>query len=125
MTVPANTSLKLNLTHGSITVDGVHGEIDAETTHGDINLNNVSGTVVANTVHGSLRASMNQVDQSKPLSFTTLNGDIDVDAARGSEGQRKTARPARRDLERFRYETDRQFPLDAPLRQRQHADHDG
>ncbi len=78
MTVPTNTSLKLNLTHGSITVDGVHGEIDAETTHGDINLNDVSGTVVANTVHGSLRATMSQVDQSKPLSFTTLNGDIDV-----------------------------------------------
>ncbi len=78
MTVPTNTSLKLNLTHGSIDVDGVHGEIDAETTHGDISLNNVSGTVVANTVHGSLRASMSQVDQSRPLSFTTMNGEIDV-----------------------------------------------
>lgn len=78
MTVPVNMSLKLNVTHGGITVDGVRGEVDAESTHGDITLNNISGTVVANTLHGSLKVSMNQVDQSKPLSFTTMSGDIDV-----------------------------------------------
>lgn len=78
ITVPTNTSLKINCTHGSITADGIHGEIDAEDTHGDITLTNVSGTVVANTVHGSLKVSMNQVDPSKPLSFTTMNGDVDV-----------------------------------------------
>ncbi|SPE34690.1 conserved exported hypothetical protein [Candidatus Sulfopaludibacter sp. SbA3] len=78
ITVPANISLKLNDIHGGIKVDGVHGEIDAETTHGDITLTSVAGTVVANTVHGSLKVSMNQVDQSKPLAFTTMNGEIDV-----------------------------------------------
>jgi DUF4097 and DUF4098 domain-containing protein YvlB len=78
ITVPANISLKLHATHGGITVDGVHGEIDAESTHGDITLTNVAGTVVANTVHGSLKVTMSQVDQSKPLAFTTMNGEIDV-----------------------------------------------
>jgi DUF4097 and DUF4098 domain-containing protein YvlB len=78
LTIPVNTSLKLNATHGGITVDGIHGEIDAESTHGDITLTNVAGTVVANTVHGSLKVSMSQVDPSKPLAFTTMNGEIDV-----------------------------------------------
>jgi len=78
ITCPANMSLKLNATHGDIKVDGVRGEIDAESTHGDITLTNVSGTVVANTMHGSLKAVMNLVDQSKPLSFTTMSGEIDV-----------------------------------------------
>jgi DUF4097 and DUF4098 domain-containing protein YvlB len=78
VTVPANISLKLNVTHGDTKVDGVHGEVDAESTHGDVTLTNISGTVVANTVHGSLKVSMNQVDQSKPLAFTTLSGEIDV-----------------------------------------------
>ncbi|HWC95518.1 MAG TPA: DUF4097 family beta strand repeat-containing protein [Candidatus Sulfopaludibacter sp.] len=78
ITVPANISLKLNATHGDVKVDGVRGEIDAASTHGDITLTNVSGTVVANTMHGSLKVSMNQVDQSKPLSFTTMSGEIDV-----------------------------------------------
>ena len=78
ITVPVNTSLKINCTHGSITADGVRGEVDTEATHGDITLTNVSGTVVANTVHGSLKVTMNQVDQSKPLSFSTMSGDVDV-----------------------------------------------
>ncbi len=78
LTVPVNTSLKLNVTHGDTRVEGVHGEIDAESTHGDVSLTGVSGTVVANTIHGSLRVVMNQVDQSKPLSFTTMSGEIDV-----------------------------------------------
>jgi len=78
LTVPANISLKLNITHGDTRVDGVHGEIDAESTHGDITLSDVSGTVVANALHGSLKVTMNQVDQSKPLSFTTMMGEIDV-----------------------------------------------
>ncbi len=78
MTVPANISLKLNCTHGNINVEGIHGEIDAEDTHGDITLTNVSGTVVSNALHGNLKVSMNQVDQSKPLAFTTMNGEIDV-----------------------------------------------
>jgi len=78
ITCPSNMSLKLNATHGDIKVDGVRGEIDAESTHGDITLTNVAGTVVANTMHGSLKVVMNQVDQSKPLSFTTMSGEIDV-----------------------------------------------
>jgi putative adhesin len=78
VTVPTNTSLKVHTTHGDLTVTGVHGEIDAATTHGDIVLNNVGGTVLANTVHGLIKVSMDQVDQSKPLSFSTLSGSIDV-----------------------------------------------
>lgn len=78
ITVPANSSLKLHGLHGDIIVTGVRGEIDAASTHGDINLTSVSGTVLANTVHGSIRATMDQVDQGKPLSFSTLSGSIDV-----------------------------------------------
>lgn len=78
VTVPANTSVKAHTTHGEITITGVHGEIDAASVHGDLTLTNVAGTVLASTVHGSIRVSMDQVDQSKPLSFSTLSGNIDV-----------------------------------------------
>ena len=78
LTVPANTSLKVRSTHGDVKVTGVHGEIDAASVHGDIVLTDVSGTVLANTVHGSITAGMNQVDQTKPISFSTLSGNIDV-----------------------------------------------
>ncbi len=39
---------------------------------------NVSGTVVADTHNGSLRVTMDRVDASKPLAFTSYNGPIDV-----------------------------------------------
>ena len=78
LTVPANTSVRAHTTHGDVTVTGVHGEIDAGSVHGDITATNVSGTVLANTVHGVIKVSMDQVDQSKPLSFSTLSGAIDV-----------------------------------------------
>ena len=78
ISVPADTSLDLKSTHGSITADGVHGEVEATSTHGDINLSNISGTVVAGTTNGSIKVNMSRVDPGKPISFSTVNGSVDV-----------------------------------------------
>jgi DUF4097 and DUF4098 domain-containing protein YvlB len=78
LTVPVNVSLQLKSVSGSIRVDGVHGEVDASTTNASVEVMNVSGTVVADTTNGSIRASMDQVDQSKPISFSSVNGSIHV-----------------------------------------------
>src|SRR5580704_16200936 len=43
ITVPPDTSLKLESHNGSVDVEGVHGEIDAECHNGGIKLLNVSG----------------------------------------------------------------------------------
>jgi hypothetical protein len=78
LTVPVNTSLQLKSVSGSIRVDGVHGEVDASTTNARLELMNVSGTIVADTTNGSITASMDQVDQSRPISFSSVNGSINV-----------------------------------------------
>jgi hypothetical protein len=78
LTVPVNTSLNLKTIHGDIEVDGVHGETDVTTTHGHITLTGVSGTVVASSSMGRLKVAMDRLDPSKPISFSSLNGDIDV-----------------------------------------------
>jgi hypothetical protein len=78
ISVPADTSLQLSAVHGSVTVEGVHGDIDASTVHSNINLTNVSGNVIANSTHGNIRVNMDTVDPSKPLSFVTVHGDIEV-----------------------------------------------
>jgi hypothetical protein len=79
ITVPVNTSLKLRGTNGGhIEVDGVNGEIDVNNTNGSVSLTNVSGSVIAHSLNGSVKVSMNRVDAGKPLSFSTLNGSIDV-----------------------------------------------
>jgi len=78
LTVPVETSLSLKTTMGNINVEGVHGEIDVTSTSGNITLNNVAGTVVSSTTMGSQKVSMDRVDQSKPLAFSSVNGSIDV-----------------------------------------------
>jgi DUF4097 and DUF4098 domain-containing protein YvlB len=78
ISVPADTSLKLHTMHGEISVDGVHGEIEVNSLNGAVTLANVSGTVVAHSLNGAIKVSMDSVDSTKPISFSTMNGSIDV-----------------------------------------------
>jgi hypothetical protein len=78
ITVPTDTSLNLKSLNGSITVEGVHGEIAASSHNGPVTLTHVSGTVVANSFNGALKVAMDRVDPGRPMSFSTFNGPIDV-----------------------------------------------
>jgi DUF4097 and DUF4098 domain-containing protein YvlB len=78
ISVPADTSLKLHSLHGEIEVEGVNGEIDVDSLNGSVTLTNVSGNVLAHSLNGAIRATMDRVDATKPMSFSTLNGSIDV-----------------------------------------------
>ena len=78
ISVPADTSLTLHTMSGKIEVDGVKGEFDLNSMNGPITLNNISGSVLAHSMNGTIKASLDSVDQSKPLSFSTMNGAIDV-----------------------------------------------
>jgi hypothetical protein len=77
--VPVNTSVELRTVNGgSIDVSGINGDIDVENTNGAIQLTNVSGSIVAHTLNGLISATLDRVAQGKPMSFTSLNGKIDV-----------------------------------------------
>src|ERR1035441_8460453 len=78
ISVPPDTSLKLRNLNGAIEVEGVKGELDVSSNNGRITLTNVSGSVLANTLNGALTVTMESVDPNKPLSFSSLNGTIDV-----------------------------------------------
>lgn len=78
ITVPVNTSLKLHTLSGGIDVDGVHGEVEVHTSNGHLTLTNISGTVTADSQNGPIRVAMDSVDASKPLTFSTLNGVVDL-----------------------------------------------
>lgn len=79
ITVPYHSSLQVKtLTNGEIYVEQVDGEIDADALNGKITLKNVSGSVLAHALNGAIRVTMDHVDPSKPMSFSTLNGEIDV-----------------------------------------------
>ncbi len=77
--VPFSTSLDLSsMMGGEIEVDNVKGEIEVSNMNGTINLMSVSGTVLANSMNGSIEVTFTEVNPDKPMSFTTMNGDIDV-----------------------------------------------
>jgi len=78
ISVPADTSLHLRSTHGNVEADGVHGEVEATSTNGRVTLSNISGTVVAASTNGSVKVTMDRVDAGKPMSFSSVNGSIDV-----------------------------------------------
>ena len=78
VTVPVNSSMQLKSVRGPIHVEGVHGEVDASCTNGTIELLGISGTAVADTTNGAIHVSMDRVDASKPISFSSVNGHVDV-----------------------------------------------
>lgn len=77
--VPLKTSLKLNgMNTGSITVENVEGDIEVSHMNGAVTLTGVSGSAVAHSMNGAINAVLKRVDSSKSMSFSTMNGKIDV-----------------------------------------------
>jgi hypothetical protein len=77
--VPANCSLNIKtINDGTVVVEGIQGEIEANNLNGPVTLTNVAGTVIAHSLNGKVLVSMDRVESGKPMSFSTLNGDIDV-----------------------------------------------
>jgi hypothetical protein len=77
--VPFHTSLKLRcLNDGDIKVERVSGEVDADDLNGSVKLLNISGAVVAHSLNEDVVVTLDQVTPGKSMSFSTMNGDVDV-----------------------------------------------
>lgn len=77
--VPLKTSLNLSVVNfGNIRVDNVEGDLEIQNVNGGIELNNVSGSVTANSVNKDIRIVFDRVNPRKPMSFSSVNGDVDV-----------------------------------------------
>lgn len=77
--VPARTNLQLKTVNGGqIVVEGVEGDIEVTNVNGSITLTDVAGAVVAHATNGKVLAALRQVTSEKPMSFTSLNGNVDV-----------------------------------------------
>ena len=99
ITVPESnvSSIQLNDGNGSVSIDGVIGNIDAHTNNGSINADHITGQAVLSTGHGSVDVSDSQLSGTSSLTssdddihfngslnvngtykFTTGNGSVDV-----------------------------------------------
>ena len=76
---PFNTNLELSsMNNGMITVENITGEVEVSNMNGPIKLTGISGTVVADSMNGWVNVALKSVTPDKPMSFSTMNGDIDV-----------------------------------------------
>lgn len=77
--VPTRTMLKLKtINDGDIKVEQVQGELEVNDINGAVALHQVSGSVVAHALNGDVKVSFVAVEPNKPMSFSSLNGNIDV-----------------------------------------------
>ena len=52
--------------------------MDLSGVNGGITLTNISGSVVSNTVNGEVKVTLLKATPGEPMSFVTLNGNVDV-----------------------------------------------
>jgi len=77
--VPAATSLEISSSmDGAIVIEGVGGEIEINNINGPVTLRNVAGNTLVHTVNGNIDAALARIAGDKPLSFSSMTGDIDV-----------------------------------------------
>jgi hypothetical protein len=77
--VPTRTNLQLKTVNGGpINVEGVDGDLEVSNDNGPVSLTDVAGSVVAHSLNGTVTASLRRVTPQKAMSFTSLNGKVDV-----------------------------------------------
>jgi DUF4097 and DUF4098 domain-containing protein YvlB len=77
--VPIRTSLKHGCVNsGDIKVERVEGDIEANNVNGSVTLTGISGSAVAHALNGGIVVVFTQVVPGKTMSFSSMNGKIDV-----------------------------------------------
>lgn len=77
--VPRRSSLKLHsINDGDIRVENVQGEVEVNDLNGAVKLTGISGSAVVHALNGDITAVLTDVSPDKPMSFSSMNGNIDV-----------------------------------------------
>lgn len=77
--VPVNCSMKLSTVNdGHIVVENVNGDIEVNNNNGRVTMTDISGSAVAHALNGNIVANFLKVNPQKSMSFSSLNGKIDV-----------------------------------------------
>lgn len=75
--VPRNTALDLTTGWGGdIEVQDVSGDVEVKNMNGEIELSGLGGGALVETMNGEITASFATLPSGKPLSFTSMNGEI-------------------------------------------------
>lgn len=77
--IPAQTAIKARtINGGKLTIENISGEVDAQNSNGSVMVTNVSGSVLAHSDNGKVTVTLDKVTPGKDMSFTSMNGTVDV-----------------------------------------------
>ena len=77
LTVPRKAVLEsIELVNGPIDIDGVEGNVKASSINGPVAARGLMGEARLSTVNGPLEATFLQLDESKPISLASVNGNL-------------------------------------------------
>lgn len=78
LTVPRSTNIVVanSWGGGDIRCANISGDIEIECMHGEVHLEAISGGALVSAMNGEIRASFTQLQEKKPLSFTSMNGEV-------------------------------------------------
>jgi DUF4097 and DUF4098 domain-containing protein YvlB len=77
LTVPRKAILEsIEMVNGSIDIDGVEGNVKASSINGRVNARGLMSEVRLSTINGQLVATFAQLDESKPISLGSINGNV-------------------------------------------------
>jgi hypothetical protein len=77
ITTPINTSVIITSAWGGdVTCTDLSGDIEIKGLNGEVKLNNISGGALVETMNGEIKASITELHEGKPLSFTSMNGEV-------------------------------------------------
>ena len=79
LTVPRQTAVIVsNSSGGKITVKDTVGDVEVHNNNGEIQLDQISGGATVEAMNGAVHATFAKVPADKPLSFSSMNGEVEV-----------------------------------------------
>lgn len=77
--VPRSTNVVVsNSLGGDVSCTGIKGDLDVKSLNGDVKLYDVVGGALVETTNGTVSAKILELHDSKPLSFTSMNGTVSL-----------------------------------------------
>ena len=75
--VPRNTAVIINSNFGGdVDLGGITGNIEIKSLNGEVKLNDIDGAALVETMNGEIHATVHELHEGKPLSFTSMNGEV-------------------------------------------------
>jgi hypothetical protein len=63
---------------GDVTLKNLAGDAEIRCLNGEVKLEQISGAALVETMNGEIHATFTKVAEGKPLSFTSMNGEVEV-----------------------------------------------